>query len=273
MVDSAWHLERWKHPSKEWKKVFANYPFQHEAELITDLILGNDKEFFFSFENTPYRWINGSDKTNAVLIVPLQTLDYDEKFSHHESILRLLSILAFEQQRPITVRSTCASKKQYMPLSGAAISKGKFLVQQPKKILSKPDSQKKQLSLALYREGLSFNKPIYAFLCFFKIVQLPFPKEKNPGSYEEDVSKLKEWINHTVKHGKLGYTGYHWLKQFSGDDVGEYLVRRRHIAAHSILRSSADETVDPDLVLDVNQFRKDMDIIEELAKKCIEEFM
>lgn len=126
--------------------------------------------------------------------------------------------------------------------------------------LPEPADEKGRLALALFREGSSLNHPAFAFLSFFRVLELR-PKHRWP-------DHLKRWIN---RHSKLladqrvqqivaRLTAQH-------GDLGAYLYESGRCA---IAHANNGVIVDPDDYTDVQRLHAELPLMRELAIRFIE---
>lgn len=125
-------------------------------------------------------------------------------------------------------------------------------------LLPDPVDSEAQLALALFREGLSLNHVAYAFLSYYKIINL-----KHPGGQ-------KNWIRNNIG---LIESLPRLSKFFSsiksrGLDVVEYIYKAcRCAVAHA---SMSEPTYNPESIEDDLRFHEIKPIMHELAKLVIE---
>jgi hypothetical protein len=117
-------------------------------------------------------------------------------------------------------------------------------------------SNDKWLALALYKEGKNSSSVFYAFLNYWKILELGIPDEKSRYVWvEANVDKLqdgKAWGEYVLQ---------------TDNSIREYLERScRDALAHARM----DPTVDPDDYEDKSRIRRDADALHDLARHLIE---
>jgi hypothetical protein len=114
------------------------------------------------------------------------------------------------------------------------------------------------LALALFREGMSVNSAPFAFLSFFKIVNILHAKG----------DAQKNWINDNVKH--LWYPpAVDRMKEIARThrNIGEYMyVQGRCAVAHAY----GTPLVNPDIYSDKYRLELDLPLIKDIAALCIE---
>ncbi len=119
-------------------------------------------------------------------------------------------------------------------------------------------SSQQRLALALYREAQSTEEEFYAFLSYFKIINM----------LHADGQSQMDWIRANVHRASdQGVRTRVMELQSAGTDVGEYLyVSCRCAVAHA----ATDPIADPDAPGDVERIRKDLFLIRSLAEVMIE---
>jgi hypothetical protein len=129
-------------------------------------------------------------------------------------------------------------------------------------LTSLPDPMDEQalLALALMREGRGLNHPAYAFLSFYRVLEVAFP----------NGAAIKSWLGSTI--GSL--TGFGVpeamakLKADGKDDVPAHLWESGRCA---VAHANREPIVDPDDPADARRMHEELPIIRALAEKAIEE--
>lgn len=124
--------------------------------------------------------------------------------------------------------------------------------------LPEPQDEKSLRALALFREAQSINSPAYAFLGFFKVLNILF--DRGP--------EQKLWINRNISAIKE-YRATKRLEELNETqpDLGRYLyVQGRCAVAHAF----SEPAVDPDVPSEVQRLSEDLPLIKELASIAIE---
>ena len=122
-----------------------------------------------------------------------------------------------------------------------------------------PKDEKSELALALYREGMNLSSVTFAFLSFFKIINMLDSKGK------QQVA----WINNNL--GKISFQPaidrLNELKK-NESDIGHYLyVKGRCAVSHAF----AEPIANPDKYEDKRRFELDLPLMKELSALCIEQ--
>ncbi|HBR17473.1 MAG TPA: hypothetical protein DD725_07685 [Deltaproteobacteria bacterium] len=122
---------------------------------------------------------------------------------------------------------------------------------------------KAQLSLALYREGLTINSIPFAFLSYFKILNI-FWKDK----YTNGVNELIEGIRGILPCIKEGLAEKRIVEvKKTENDVPKYLYESGRCA---IAHAHSNPIVDPDDVTDLRRLSQDVWIVKAMAEYLIE---
>lgn len=126
--------------------------------------------------------------------------------------------------------------------------------------LPEPCDEKARLALALFREGSSVNHPAFAFLSFFRVLELR-PKHRWSNN-------LIKWINRQTKH-----LTDHQAQQIAAAlsakhaDLGTYLYESGRCA---IAHANSGVIVDPDDYTDVRRLEAELPLMRDLAIRFIE---
>ena len=121
-----------------------------------------------------------------------------------------------------------------------------------------PTSEKAERALAVYREAMSVNSVPYAFLGFFKVLNILYTTGK----------RQIEWIN-----ANLGEIKYDPEKKRLIDlkktesNVGSYLYQQGRCA---VAHAFSDDIVNPDSYLDKRRLESDLCLMKAIAALCIE---
>jgi hypothetical protein len=124
-------------------------------------------------------------------------------------------------------------------------------------------SSKAKLSLALYREALSINSIPFAFLSYFKILNV-FWKDKYDNGKNELVEGIREMLHRL--EDDLAKRRLDELNK-TENDVPKYLYESGRCA---IAHAHTDPIVDPDDSMDIRRLSQDIWIVKALAEYLIE---
>ena len=170
---------------------------------------------------------------------------------------RFLSALAWVEEKGIADLFAIGSGSPIPPKVGK--SDTRFITYRFRiDYLPEPKDDKSLRALALFREAQSINSPSYAFLGFFKILNVLFEKGNDQIAWiNANLAAVKEYsakkrLDELVKIHK---------------DVGNYLyVRGRCAVAHAF----NEPIIDPDEPSEVARLLEDLPLIKELASVAIE---
>jgi hypothetical protein len=123
-----------------------------------------------------------------------------------------------------------------------------------------PASREALLALALMREGRGLNHPAYAFLSFFRVLEVAFP----------DGKERKKWVeaNAGAVTGHRVKEAIDELKKKGITDIGTHLFESGRCA---VAHASREPIVDPDNPDDYRRLFSEIPIVLALAQKAIEE--
>jgi len=139
-------------------------------------------------------------------------------------------------------------------------------------LIFEPTTPKLSLALALYREGKSAPSPFYAFLSFYKIINIIEDKgAEQKKLINKKIARVENGIaqiNYKGSHPILGaYTRLKCLKKEGVTNFGEYLYGRGRCA---IAHAFGDPLVNPDNLSDEGRIREDVVLIEALSDMVID---
>lgn len=126
-----------------------------------------------------------------------------------------------------------------------------------------PTDRRAQLALALMREGRGLNHPAYAFLSFFRVLEVAFPN---------DGRIRKKWVSSAVGslRNRDARKAVAKLTAEGVVDVGAHLYDSGRCA---IAHANKLPVVDPDDPSDYRRLQSELPIIEALAEKAIEDVL
>src|SRR6185312_2074685 len=125
--------------------------------------------------------------------------------------------------------------------------------------LPEPADERTLLAMALMREGRGLNHPGYAFLSFYRVLEVAFPNGRDRAEWiSEHVSFLKD---HQAEEAvrKLIEAGI--------EDIGRHL---RDSNRHAMAHAKEDPIIDPDNLSETRRLWRELPIISALAKGAIE---
>jgi hypothetical protein len=123
-----------------------------------------------------------------------------------------------------------------------------------------PTGQQAMLALALMREGRGLNHPGYAFLSFYRVLEVAFPNGRSRAQWVSDaIDRLRD---HRAKEAleRLRSTGI--------IDIGTHLYESGRCA---IAHAAEEPIVDPDDPADTRRLQSELPTMMALAERAIEE--
>lgn len=125
-----------------------------------------------------------------------------------------------------------------------------------------PHDEKALLALALMREGRGLNHPGYAFLSFYRVLEVALPNGRARGKWITD--QLDTLSEHRAKQALAN------LNVQGIVDIGAYLLESgRRAVAHA----REEPIMNPDDPADFRRFRSELPIMVSLASTAIEEIL
>jgi len=163
--------------------------FQLDYVLETTLKIGNDRTAYIPFEGKVIKWVNGTPEQNAV--VSISIADLHDHSSEDEKLNRLLTVLVWEHGQPILKGwGTGGGRSPYPKVHSPRRAAG--LVVDPRSLLTQPEKKARTetewLALALFREAQNSSSNFYEYLCYWKILDRVFPKQRDKKEWLADVA-------------------------------------------------------------------------------------
>jgi hypothetical protein len=255
-------------PTDQFKEVFSGYRWQLELTLNTNLILGDDLEYYFEFGDRHIRWINGDRFTEPMIVIPTN----DEKGEDALKLgLRFTSVISKHTDQSITTNVESVNQIRHAPFfSQPRISM--FYKFSPEYLLPSENVEDYTdaifTAVALRREAVSSNSVFYKFLSFYKIIEL---------SCDSMSANVETWINGTVANSNEDNYYDSAIKSWrentlpDGETAYEYLYGSNRCAIAHINRSNTrgQGHTDPDDPVDYLRVKYDVNAIKQLADKAI----
>jgi hypothetical protein len=234
------------------------YERQMDCVLDCHLRIGNDDEFCFKFAGRPYRWINGSPESDAIISIALNR--NEDHVSVEEELNRLLTLLGWEHKIAIArkVGSSIIGAKRPLPWVAGTRSAIGLLVESKWLFREIPNqiSEQKWLAMSLFREALNSRSVFYAFLNYWKAIEVCYPDSPNRSAWiDSNVDKLHFEREHVAK-----------IRQ-SHPSVAKYLYTDSRCAVAHVGHAPF---VDPDRAEDYHRLAQDTQIVKDLAQMAIE---
>ena len=235
--------------------------FQLEYAIDSMVQIGHQEEAYVEFEGTTFRWINGTAERDAVVTVPVDDLQNTEV--EVEKLNRLLSAIVWDHKHPIRkLWAIGGARKPYPSVYSPRMSRGvhvdsNFLMYFPGK---KQLTDDQWLALALFREAINSGSKFYAFLSYYKILDIPF---KNNSKDRID------WINRiapTLTREKARLDEI----LVKTTDLEKYLRDELANAIKHVLRKPV---LNPDDPKDEFKITADLYVIQDFARLAIEKML
>lgn len=177
-------------------------------------------------------------------------------------IYRFLSRLAWSMEGGIEELFICGSNNPERPglLGQGTYSQSGWAQIKPWNYLYLPipGSEKAERALAVFREAMSVNSTPYAFLGYFKVINIPFASGNDQ----------MKWINENLKD--IWYQpAVDRLNELTTakPDIGEYLYHQGRCA---VAHAFDNDIVNPDSYPDKRRIENDLPLMKEIAALCIE---
>lgn len=156
---------------ENWREAFRGYKWQIEIPITQNILVGDEPEEYFDFFDRKVRWINGNYFMQSMLIVPASDDNGDDGI---ELARKFLSVMNLERDVGLSERLISRNSPRFLPWL-RPIRMGDFQGFNRDYMLPfdyKNYSKKKWQALAFMREAASSNSIYYAFLNYFKVVEL-----------------------------------------------------------------------------------------------------
>lgn len=172
-------------------------------------------------------------------------------------VSRFLSRLAWIEQRGVTELFCGGSNNPAEPgrLGQGVFQRSGYAQTEPLDFLEIPIniSPKAELGLGLFREGMSVNSTPFAFLSFFKVLNIPF----------KSGVEQRNWINQNIENIRYGQAKERLLElQKNTKDIGKYLYQEGRCA---VAHAYGTPLVNPDNYADKKRMEKDIHLLKEFA--------
>ena len=203
----------------------------------------------------------------SMLIIPANNDNGDDGI---ELARKFLSVMNLERDVGLSERLISRNSPRFLPWL-RPIKMGDFQGFNRDYMLPfdyKNYSKKKWQALAFMREAASSNSIYYAFLNYFKVVEL--------ANAANDTSKAKRWINDNVER-VCNKNNLEWYKKVvvnGGEkDPGFYLSKTERTAiAHAEYNYRGAKTHNPDNPADWRRTQEDIVVMRALARDILNTF-
>lgn len=128
--------------------------------------------------------------------------------------------------------------------------------------LPRVPTQKASVALALMREARGLNSPAYAFLSFYKVLELTIPDGRRRG----------RWVTENIgrSEGILAKEALKKLRASVQGDIGEHLLES---GRQAIAHAKFDPHINPDNPRDARRLSSELPIMEGMAVLAIEQHL
>jgi hypothetical protein len=123
-----------------------------------------------------------------------------------------------------------------------------------------PTDEKALLALALMREGRGLNHPGYAFLSFYRVLEVAFPEGRARGEWIN--SRMNSLPDHRAKEA---------LAKLHAQGIPDIGIHLRDSGRRAMAHAREAPIIDPDDPADARRLRSELPIMIALAKLAIEE--
>lgn len=118
------------------------------------------------------------------------------------------------------------------------------------------------LALGFFREGISSGSPYYRFLCYAKILEIPFKDGKEKGTWiEQEIPNIKSALAVSFRDERANLWGGKPLATWLQED-GRHALSHANIQKGNIVR-------DPNSYQDWEDIKWGNEVMHELAEKAI----
>ncbi len=238
-----------------YEQEFAGFKGQLEFSLDTPLRFGSGPEEWFKFQGLTLRWVNSTQSIYTTIVVPVRNRNDDA--AERQLAMTFLSCFAFQTDMPITIMSGLSIHRRFAPMCRDSVKTAGVLYSNGftfHEIANLGD--KERLAYAFYREGLGSSSVYYAFLNFYKIIQLAF---------NEKPAKIKNWVNGNIDKVPDDY-GIVGEIRGRNEDVVDYLFKSCRCA---IAHTKQEPITDPDSPEDRARVGKALPLVKGLARHAI----
>ncbi len=232
---------------------------KYQIDFVVDsaVRVGNQDEVYLEFEGLTVRWINGTTERSAIVSILVQ--DSESCDEAEEKLNRLLTTIAWEHKHPIRkVWGISGNRKPFPVAYSPRMERGiqidpEFLWNDSRK----PKADAGWLALALYREALNSKSNFYAFLSYYKVIDVLFPRAADKKHWINTVGATQTWEKEEVDK----------ILQ-SATDLEEYLREERLNAIKHVFRPPF---LNPDDPRHQRSLASDLRVIKDLARMAIEQ--
>ena len=125
--------------------------------------------------------------------------------------------------------------------------------------LPEPEQEKGQLELAIMREARALNHPSYAFLSFYRVLEVAFEVGRARGTW------MTEQLDHLLDHRAQSV-----IAQLRGEGVSDIGVHLQTSGRQAIAHAAYKPIINPDDPADHRRLSQELPLIEALAVRAID---
>jgi hypothetical protein len=232
------------------------YVRQADFALETQVRIGEEEAIALTFEGRQFRWINASLESATRVSVGLRR--GEDARAAEEDLNRFLSVLVWEHGAPISKESgPMVGQRRALPLilSPSSIFSLNVDPRYPIRARLSLMGEKEKLVLAIFREAVNARSVFYAFLNYWKVIEVIFPrKDLRLGWVDQKATQL------SLERERIGDI----LK--INPRVAVYLDYNCRSAIAHVFKKPF---VDPDSSGDFVRLSLDLPIVRSLAKIAI----
>lgn len=243
-------------PNGTQSQLSPEYVRQADFALDTQLRVGDEEAVVLPFEGREFRWINASLESDTRVSVGLRT--GEDRLPAEEELNRFLSVLVWEHGVPISKKNgPIVGQKRALPFILSPRSIFSLKVDAGNLIRSRPNliGQTERLVLSIFREAVNARSVFYAFLNYWKVIEVIFPNK----------DQRFDWVDLSAAHLSLERERVATILQ-GNPRIAVYLDYNCRSAVVHVFRRPF---VDPDSSEDFARLSLDLPIAKSLAKIAI----
>ncbi|HZW97191.1 MAG TPA: methylamine utilization protein MauJ [Candidatus Eremiobacteraceae bacterium] len=246
-----------RRPDSAW--IESDCPYQSDWVVDSSIRLGPEEEVFLTFEGKRFRWFNGTVEKDAVVSMGVRNLrDHSEEEAR---LNRLLSALVWDQKMPVRKLWGSGGPRRPHPTVFGPRQAGGMGVDAAhiQYSLAAPRTTTQWFALALHKEAVNSRSRFYSFLCFWKIIDLAYPKLKARREWMNDVAAKKTMEKERVSEILKNTT-----------DLERHLREERRNAIEHVFKQN---TINPDDPKHEAKVSHDLRVIESFARIAMSEML
>lgn len=174
-------------------------------------------------------------------------------------LLRFLSVLSWRERGGIAVAHRSGGSQPIMMAQSKNIG---FAIRDEFDLteLTWPEEERPRIALALMREALSLNHHGYAFLSYWRVLELAYPVPKDRVAWMQSI--LPSLKGHGVHEA---------LKNIAAPDVEAVCKHLYESGRCAVAHASDKPIINPDDPRDALRLYRELPLVRQLAEKVIEE--